>query len=790
MDGSQPGFGMINGTDIGPITPPTANQEIIGLEGALESPTTKSSPLTVDVTRPFFKELQDILNFPVEWQKENNVAVDPVVCPPIYGENHALTYELDITSNGWLHQLNKDPRNRVPAGFGTGVIQKNQEDYVARAWTQVQQILAANRRILYTVFSMSFATTIRNNFVSKLKPEKALVFLSPLLKKVKGSPTTLRYQMQQSNIPAAAVSSAFRRIIRPRGAFFRKLQGADPAFDHSSLLNDLNTKKIRAAPPKQTPPGLNTIDKVAAGVPGNKLPAWTGWLIKNRLLLLVLLLIILLVIALLTGAWLVCGLLAIAAASAYFAAGSLAQQSANAATIQDPAALVNLLQHTPPQPAFVFTETDPVVSPLPAAGTTITTTATATSSSVDAAHYQELTYFTPGAAGQDSLEAANFRSAAIALDQRLSIVAPTRTTIAFDIANAYSKITAAVDPRSAYPRQLASLVYFSFNPAWLLQPEHLVPAMAYPDFEDPMYAKLRDISPELLIPNLKLIPPNTISLLVTNEVFIESYMVGLNHEFGKELLWREYPTDRRGSYFRQFWDVKGLITNETGLSQQQLTEKHKDITPLDKWLSHSHMGDHNNRGPQDKKDVVLLIRGELLKKFPNTIIYAQKAHIGLDKNNKPDASLDPVIKGVKTDGDMQTEIKFPIFKAEIDPDIKFFGFELTVEQARGDAHPQKASDDWGWYFIIQQIPGEPRFGMDIAYDPDDTAHITWDDLSWENYNPSKKFIDTTVKPNSGFHPAGADNIDQWGVNSANMAYILYQKPVMIAIHAKEMLANL
>ena len=35
-------------------------------------------------------------------------------------------------------------------------------------------------------------------------------------------------------------------------------------------------------------------------------------------------------------------------------------------------------------------------------------------------------------------------------------------------------------------------------------------------------------------------------------------MVGLNHEFARELLWREYPTDQRGSYFRQFWDVARL----------------------------------------------------------------------------------------------------------------------------------------------------------------------------------------------------------------------------------------
>ncbi len=40
------------------------------------------------------------------------------------------------------------------------------------------------------------------------------------------------------------------------------------------------------------------------------------------------------------------------------------------------------------------------------------------------------------------------------------------------------------------------------------------------------------------------------TLLRTNNRFIEAYLVGLNHEMGRELLWREYPTDQRGTYFR------------------------------------------------------------------------------------------------------------------------------------------------------------------------------------------------------------------------------------------------
>ena len=81
--------------------------------------------------------------------------------------------------------------------------------------------------------------------------------------------------------------------------------------------------------------------------------------------------------------------------------------------------------------------------------------------------------------------------------------------------------------------------------------------MAYPGIDNPMYEPLRDLSDEYLLPNLNLIPHNTITLLETNQPFIEAYMVGLNHEFARELLWREYPTDQRGSYFRQFWDVSG-----------------------------------------------------------------------------------------------------------------------------------------------------------------------------------------------------------------------------------------
>src|SRR4029453_6862216 len=81
----------------------------------------------------------------------------------------------------------------------------------------------------------------------------------------------------------------------------------------------------------------------------------------------------------------------------------------------------------------------------------------------------------------------------------------------------------------------------------------LAPIMAAPDFPRPMYEGLRDLSSDYLLPGLEHVPPNTATALETNPVFIEAFLGGLSTEMARELLWREFPTDQRGTYFRQFW---------------------------------------------------------------------------------------------------------------------------------------------------------------------------------------------------------------------------------------------
>src|SRR5215216_4166577 len=126
--------------------------------------------------------------------------------------------------------------------------------------------------------------------------------------------------------------------------------------------------------------------------------------------------------------------------------------------------------------------------------------------------------------------------------------------------------------------------------------DSLEPVMDEPKFPQPMYEALRDLSQDFLFPGLEHVPPNTVALLQPNPKFVESFLVGLNTEMGRELLWRNYPTDQRGTYFQQFWDT----TDDSKF----------DIARITEWGDRK-LGD-NSATTSDT--LVLLIRGELLRR--------------------------------------------------------------------------------------------------------------------------------------------------------------------------------
>jgi hypothetical protein len=395
----------------------------------------------------------------------------------------------------------------------------------------------------------------------------------------------------------------------------------------------------------------------------------------------------------------------------------------------------------------------------------------------------------------ESLEGANYRTALLELQiLKPPLPAPTpRPQI--DVNTISSTLANALNPKSAILQRVLTLILIPSTFEYLRPQETIVPVMAHPVFADPMYKPLRDLSSELLIPNLNLIPNNTITLLETNPKFIEAYMVGLNHEMARELLWREYPTDQRGSYFRQFWDVSGIVNREAGKDAKTLEEELRDIKPLYMWGRTTLLGSHENRtlptgGEPGERRLVLVIRGDLLKRYPTAVIFAQQAKWVEDEE---DPSVPPRKIRELDEGDPKTTIKEPIFKAEIEPDIHFLGFDLTASMAKGDPKPPETAGDPGnpgWFFVIQERPGEPRFGLDITTDdPPPFPLEEWNKLSWNHFgNPDEipfiKLNPAEIPAVSGDSP---DKNIKWASNAADMAYILYQVPVMVAIHADNML---
>ena len=95
---------------------------------------------------------------------------------------------------------------------------------------------------------------------------------------------------------------------------------------------------------------------------------------------------------------------------------------------------------------------------------------------------------------------------------------------------------------------------------------------------------------------------------------------------------------------------------------------------------------------EDDLDVVLVIRGELLKKYPTAVIYAHKAKWQMKKDanghdtgeidNTKERDLADIPAGLE-DKPPRTIVKTPLYSAKIDPDIYFFGFDLKSAEAKG-----------------------------------------------------------------------------------------------------------
>jgi hypothetical protein len=292
-------------------------------------------------------------------------------------------------------------------------------------------------------------------------------------------------------------------------------------------------------------------------------------------------------------------------------------------------------------------------------------------------------------------------------------------------------------------------------PSWLpgdwFDDGRVRPVMVGPVFTRPMYQALNALDPEWLIPGMALMPePDLLTVLVINGRFVEGFLVGLSHEMGRELLWRGYPTDQAGTYFQRFFNA----------AADELT------TPIHRFAP-SDLGTHLV-GSLDGR-IVLLVRGELLRRFPDALVLAMRA-------DHRESSGHPVFSDVARDPSSQAAV---LFHGHLPPDTTLVGFDLTVEMVRTE----------DWWFVIAEHPTAPRFGLAESRG---VLDLTRDSVSWIDLPP---FADT------GEGPAFVNALTQvrvpddpapaaiWGRDAATNAHVLLRNPVRAAFDARTLLGK-
>ncbi len=767
MDVSQPMVGI-----------PSAGTPL-GLEGALRSVSTVPTEWKDPDKTAFQSAVQNFINQPSALVDDpaNPIKDDPIIAPPIYGRWHAAVQSVNRTAAGWINELNLDPRNRSAGGMGTQVVQSQLTQLMASAWQQVDGVIAANQKLKQAQLARAALMQLFAQHFQIRQPDTVFTLTAPLHARLLASPLTVRATVRASLVPERMLSATFRRASRPRRRFITNKGVIDKR--KPSLLSRVNSGDIQVVPPPKPPDGMVSIDQVTDQTI-QPAPSWA----KNWLLYLILLIVIVILIAVvaagIAGPLAALAVLIAGAVTAYvFYQRAQAALAAGAVTTE-----LHLSGFTP--------QTISAVAPRP-------------SFQIVAAGVAS-----PGAGsgGSDSAAAAQFRSITRDYFSYLQVLPanpPARPSL--DLTSLKSTLLLRLNPRTTVANRVTSLITLREGLVW--KPIDLIePIMAAPEFDQPMYRPLRDLSEQYVLPGVDLVPPNTLGLVLANHAFIEAYMVGLNHEMARQLLWNDYPTDQRGSYFRQFWDVSAYVPQKGDPTDPAaLAELVKDIPPIHTWPLANALGDNPNRTDVALNNVVLLVRGEIFKRYPTAIVYAAKAkrtgdHLDIDESDE----------------------RYPIFRGQLEKDITFLGFNLSLDDARGGT---KASPE-GFFFVFQEQPSEPRFGLEPTEIDNPAQH--WAELAWTNFaagetgfqlpdlgkNTRAQIIkfspwrlssqvfslvlggttvpDMLTPGNGPFRTAIVndeknphDTANQWGVNSAQTAYILLRLPWRILIHADSML---
>jgi len=288
----------------------------------------------------------------------------------------------------------------------------------------------------------------------------------------------------------------------------------------------------------------------------------------------------------------------------------------------------------------------------------------------------------------------------------------------------------------------------------------LRPIMAAPVFKRPMYQALEAYDRDWLVPGLGSIPNRDfVTLLKVNAAFCESFLIGASDEFGRELLWRDYPTDQRGTYFHRFWDAD---------EDELLTKIHRFAPKLP--LGRNFAVGGTAVGVAER--LVLVVRGDLVRRYPDLVAAAVQDTNPLD---------DKIIFGQGSDAKI-------LFTAHLAPDYKLVGFDLTEAQVASG----------NWWFLLAENPTAPRFGLSVE-DASAGGSLLHDNVDWDDFYaggprplagqfllPSQRTVNVTDNNPAGSKPASV----QWPGHAGIVARTLLRNPVRAAFEAKTLIDSI
>lgn len=327
-------------------------------------------------------------------------------------------------------------------------------------------------------------------------------------------------------------------------------------------------------------------------------------------------------------------------------------------------------------------------------------------------------------------------------------------------------VDAAQNPQALLARSVRARI-----PALAGSGEDVPPRIAVaPRFNVPIYQRLRTESLEYLVPGVGTIPPNSMTVLYANPYFIRSLLAGMNHEMGREFLWREFPTPLDSTWFRSFWHASA-----------------DDIAPIAEWRDDTISG--AGSGAADAAGLVFVIRGELPQRHPKLRLYAVEAewHAFTDG-----AKVAHDYRRAKPGGRVET----PEFAGQLTPDTFFFGFRLRPDDVAGDNTP--GSKNGGYFFAFEEMPTAPRFGLEVATEGEAFGSVpaTWPTVSWANVSdPASselaRFValDAAWLVAAGPRQSNGPEADRWAEDAASFARQTLQRPARVLFHGSAMLPD-